>query len=317
MARHKKTLNGKRRLSKGTVRQRWGFLHRMLKAMCTAGLVPVNPAAGLSPTGGRRARVAASPLDPRETMTLEELSRVLDKANDVFSPLIEWAVVLFALMGLAGLRVSEARALQVPDIDLDYHHPKHGRMPRIRVRRSESYGVLGPPKHHSYRDVIVVPRLEHLLRAYMQRLKPGTVWLFPNALPKRNSKARAAADSAGYGLAAGWCVSESKTRKAWRILMTATGLGRPLQPKSLRHAFCTIALSQGESLEWVKCQMGHRDVIITQQVYGRWAQPRGRGQLAAWLATQQLPTRSYYGAPEAAELLAQVGLAPLPPRGTD
>lgn len=54
--------------------------------------------------------------------------------------------------------------------------------------------------------------------------------------------------------------------------------------------------------------------LITQQVYGRWAQPWGVGKLAAWLATQRLPERSLYGKPEADAILAQHGVSRMPQR---
>lgn len=295
----------KKRLAKGTVSQKWGFLQGMLGRAVTLNRISVNPAAKLSPNGGRRARRPAGPLQDSQTMTEEELMALLNFAT---CGVLLWAAVLFALMGLAGLRLGEARALQLSDLELDHQHPTKGHAPRIWVRRTERMGVLGPPKHGRERYVTVDPPLEYILRNYIAT-RSGAFWLFPGRGPRKTGKVRANRDRSGVAPGLGWCISERAVRTQWLNLVNATEFGRQLSPKSLRHAFCTSALTRGEALEWVSREMGHRDVIVTQQVYGRWAQPRGLGKLADWLATRCLPTHSFFGDPRAAALLAQHGLS--------
>lgn len=312
MAQHRKKAKTSRKFAKGTVSQKWGFLRRMLEAAAKHGLIPCNPAAELSPNGGRRARRAASPLLENKTMDLQERTHVLAILTEKWKNEALWAVVLFALMALAGLRFGEARALQRPDLELDHRHPKNGRAPRIHVQRTERVGILGPPKHGKARYVTVIPILEQLLRVYEMTLEPDSVWLFPGQLPRKTGKVRDNYERGGHPPEMGWCVSESGVRSKWYVVLAAAQLGRKLSPKALRHAFCTIALSQGQSLEWVSREMGHRDVLVTQQVYGRWAQPWGLGTLAAWLATLHLPERSFYGEPEADAILAQHSVSRMP-----
>ncbi|OQW66169.1 MAG: hypothetical protein BVN29_06750 [Nitrospira sp. ST-bin5] len=314
MAQRSKKTKTSRKYAKGTVSQKWGFFRRMLEAAVQCGLIPGNPVAELSPNGGRRARRAASPLAESKTMDQQERAHLLCIAVEKLGGVALWAVVLFALMALAGLRFGEARALQRPDLELDHRHPKDGRAPRIHVRRTERLGILGPPKHGRARYVSVVPILEQLLREYVKTLPPGSIWLFPGQLPRKGGKVRANYERGGHPLEMGWCVSETGARSQWHVVLAAAQLGRKLSPKALRHAFCTIALSQGQSLEWVSREMGHRDVLVTQQVYGRWAQPWGLGTLAAWLATQRLPERSFYGEPDADAILAQHGVSRMPQR---
>lgn len=294
----------KKRLAKGTVSQKWGFLKAILRRAAAANKMATNPAAHLSPNGGRRARRPAAPLQESQTMTEEELLALLDFAQYGLSL---WAAVLFALMGLAGLRLGEARALQLSDLELDYEDPKKGHAPRIWVRRTERQGVLGPPKHGKERYVTVDPPLEHLLRNYIAT-RSGTIWLFPGWGPRKTGKVRANRNRSGVAPELGWCISERAVRTQWHKLLNAAELGRQLSPKSLRHAFCTIALTRGELIAWVSREMGHYDETMTRQVYGRWAQPRGLGKLADWLATRCLPTQSFFGDPRAAALLAQHGL---------
>lgn len=305
MAQSKRNTKARRRHAKGTVNQKWGFVRRMLQNAFDLGKIPVNPAADLSPNGGRRARRPAGPLQENKTMDERELQHVLATA---LTEVALWAVVLFALMGLAGLRLGEARALQLSDLELDYRHPKNGRAPRIHVRRTERNGCLGPPKHGKSRYVSVVPILERLLREYRATLS-DTIWLFPGRGPRTSGKVRANAQRSGFLPDVGWCISERAVRTKWHRVLRAAQLGRQLSPKSLRHAFCTIALTRGQLVQWVSREMGHRDVTVTQQVYGRWAQPRGLGKLAEWLAGQDLPERSFYGDPEAAGVLARHGLS--------
>ncbi len=294
--------------AKGTVSQKWGFLRRMLEAAKKAGKIPFNPAVNLSPNGGRRARRPASPLEESKTLNQEELTQVLAiAAREAAREAARWVVVLLALMGLAGLRFGEARALQLGDLELDHTNPQNVPTPRIHVRRTERIGILGPPKHGRDRYVSVTPVLAELLRCYLAYLhvaKPGTIWLFPGRGPKSIGKVRDNFERGGHDPALKWCIAERTARKHLKPVLEAANLGRRLSPKSFRHAFCTIALTQGESLRWVSAEMGHRDVMVTQQVYGRWAQPRGLGKLVEWLSTQDIPERSYYGEPEAAARLA-------------
>lgn len=314
MAQRSKKTKTSRKYTKGTVSQKWGFFRRMLAAAVQCGLIPGNPVAELSPNGGRRARRAASPLLERKTMTQQERTHLLAVLTEKWMIEALWVVVLFALMALAGLRFGEARALQRPDLELDHQHPTRGRSPRIHVQRTERSGNLGPPKHGRARYVSVVPILEQLIREYVKTLPPGSIWLFPGQLPRKGGKVRANYERDGHPVEMGWCVSESWARSQWHEVLAAAQLGRKLSPKALRHAFCTIALSQGQSLKWVSREMGHRDVLVTQQVYGRWAQPWGLGMLAAWLSTQRLPERSFYGEPEADAILAQHGVSRMPHR---
>ncbi len=295
----------KKRLAKGTISQKWFFFRAMLRRAVAAKKMAVNPAAHLSPNGGRRARGPAGPLQNGQTMTEEELLALL---NFAINGILLWAAVLFALMGLAGLRLGEARALQLSDLELNYRDPENRRAPRIWVRRTERQGVLGPPKHGRERYVTVDPFLEELLREYIRTLS-GTIWLFPGRGPRKTGKVRTNRNRSGVPSARGWCIAERTVRTHWGKLLSAAELGRQLSPKSLRHAFCTIALTRGELIEWVSREMGHYDETVTRQVYGRWAQPRGLGKLANWLEPLCLPTQSFFGHPYAAVLLAQYGLS--------
>ncbi|WHZ14334.1 MAG: hypothetical protein OJF52_001172 [Nitrospira sp.] len=314
--------NRKRRLQPNFIKQQFGFFKRMLTEAVGRKLIPIHPAADLRAIGGRRRKCAARPIEATDTLTEAELEVLLTWALDVLPPRI---YVLICLMALAGLRLGEARALHRTDLELDYRHPKDGRQPRLFVRRTERLGELGPPKYGSSRYVPVVPLLEAVLREWIGRLPPNTIWVLPARLPRVGSKRRESFRASGQDPNAGWCIAEETFRYHWNKLMRVVPLGRQLPPKSLRHAFCTIALNQGETLEWVSTHMGHRDCVVTQTVYGLWANPPGLGVFAEWIVTQNLPVTSHFGQPEAVEILEALGvpsttiakycarLAPAPP----
>ena len=48
------------------------------------------------------------------------------------------------------------------------------------------------------------------------------------------------------------------------------GLGPHYSPKSLRHTYASLMISEGANLVYVSRQMGHASVGITERVYTRW-----------------------------------------------
>ena len=148
----------------------------------------------------------------------------------------ELALVL--LMGDAGLRQGEARALQWSDIRV---HPE----PTIRVRRSRDKELEHAPKGKKGRTVPLTPRLLEALEALPRRRgKPhvllneqdGRVPLTAKAVKVRILRAERAAG------------------------MAETGLSH-----KLRHTFATRLVAAGVSLWVIKELLGHRDLRTTQR----------------------------------------------------
>jgi integrase len=48
------------------------------------------------------------------------------------------------------------------------------------------------------------------------------------------------------------------------------GLAAHYSPKSLRHTYASLMISEGANLVYVSRQMGHASVGITERVYTRW-----------------------------------------------
>lgn len=58
--------------------------------------------------------------------------------------------------------------------------------------------------------------------------------------------------------------------RQFKRTLEAAKLPGHFQPKSLRHSFASIHLSEGESPVWVQEQLGHASLELTTRVYGRW-----------------------------------------------
>ena len=56
--------------------------------------------------------------------------------------------------------------------------------------------------------------------------------------------------------------SDNFRRRVWLRLLTKAGF-RHMQMKDLRHTFASLLIQQGESLAYVKEQMGHHSIQVT------------------------------------------------------
>ena len=129
----------------------------------------------------------------------------------------------------AGLRISEACALQVSDIDADRHVIKvrHGKGNR------ERYVTLGP-------------RLLVALRAYWAATRPPRPYLFP-------------ADDARSP------IEQHRVRTAVKAAVVASGLGKRVTPHVLRHSFATHLLEAGTDIRVIQALLGHASIRTTMR----------------------------------------------------
>jgi len=68
--------------------------------------------------------------------------------------------------------------------------------------------------------------------------------------------------------AAGTLIKPSNFRdRTWAKVLTKAGL-RQIRIHNLRHTFASLLIQHGESLAYVKEQMGHHSITITVDVYG-------------------------------------------------
>lgn len=191
---------------------RYFYLHAVNRPEVVAGI----------PWPRVRRSLRSGPLGP-------EVSHLLDELHD---PLCR--AVVCVLVG-AGLRISEACALRVEDVQTE----------RDASGRKLDYGVLvvRDGKGGKERLAPLSPTLRQELRDYWLARRP-TGLLFPNA----------------HGTGP---VSPEKIRRALREACERAGLKKHVTPHELRHAFSTMMLEQGVDLVTLQAALGHERLSTT------------------------------------------------------
>jgi integrase len=147
-----------------------------------------------------------------------------------------------------GMRLGEACALRWADVDL---------VSGIAVVRAAFWrGRLQVPKSGTGRRVDLSRQLLATLEASVDEQRaaaeverrPPSAWLFasPTGRPPDTDAFR---------------------RGPWRRLFVAAGIPYAW-PHSLRHTYASLLIQHGESLAYVKAQLGHRSIQMTVDVYG-------------------------------------------------
>jgi site-specific recombinase XerD len=125
-----------------------------------------------------------------------------------------------------GLRISEAVRLKPAAIDSQ----------RMVIRVEQGKG-------RKDRYVMLSPSLLGLLRDYWKQTHPGA-WLFPGNRPDRP-------------------ISPLSINRTCREVQRQCGIGKPVGPHSLRHAFAVHLLEAGTDLRTIQLLLGHRNLSTT------------------------------------------------------
>jgi site-specific recombinase XerD len=125
-----------------------------------------------------------------------------------------------------GLRVSEAVRLKPAAIDSK----------RMVIRVDQGKG-------RKDRYVMLPPTLLDMLRDYWNRTHPGE-WLFPGRQP-------------------GQPITSFSIQRTCRDVRQKCGIGKPVGPHSLRHAFAVHLLEAGTNLRTIQLLLGHRSLGTT------------------------------------------------------
>lgn len=142
------------------------------------------------------------------------------------------ARTLLMLTYAAGLRVSEACALQLTDIE-----SAADRM-CIKVRQG---------KGGKDRYTMLSPQLLNILRDYWKLCRPHT-WLFPNP--------------SGEG-----AIDITTAQRIYCAARDKAGLGRQGGIHTLRHSFATHLLESGVDIHTIQCLLGHTHVSTTMRYF--------------------------------------------------
>jgi site-specific recombinase XerD len=138
--------------------------------------------------------------------------------------------LLLTTVYAAGLRVSEAIALKVSDIDAD----------RMTIRIEQGKGAKD-------RYVSLAARLLQELRTYWKSAPPG-VWLFANRQGTRP-------------------IDITVAQKIYTMAKLRAGIHKQGGIHALRHAFATHLLEAGTDLHTVQRLLGHRQISTTMRYF--------------------------------------------------
>jgi integrase len=217
-----------------TVNAATQLLKAVLNRAVTDGMIPSSPAKHVAnpstdPAGGLRVLEAL------------ELARLAEAHPDRYRALV-W------LLGVRGLRIGEAVALRVGDLDF-----LRGTC-SITKTLTDVGGTLieGPPKTaSSNRTVSLPPFLRDMLTEHVAAFsdpKDPAAYVFtgPNGAPIRANNLR---------------------RRAFGPAVREAGLDENLTPHDLRDTAATLAFANGATVKEVSLMLGHRNASVTLNRY--------------------------------------------------
>jgi integrase len=248
-------------LAAGTIRTRFKNVARVFRAAVDDRAIPVDPCKGVSLPAVRRAEAAM------QLPTAEQVGALLQAADDSFAAFL-------GLCAFAGLRLGEAAAVQVGDIDFLRRTLKISR----QVQRGGGPNVeVRAPKYGSERTVYLPDGLLAMLAQQVARRGMSGMpdaWLFVGGTgtlpPHQNS------------------VSEK-----WRATCRRAGVaGFTLH--SLRHFYASGLIAAGCDVVTVQRALGHAQASTTLNTYAHlWpsAEDRTRAAAADLMASATPPVR--------------------------
>jgi integrase len=223
----------------------------MPNAAVDDGALLANPADKL----GRQLRLVTPARTHQENVKAfdrEQRDRFLGAARQLEPRLFP----LFVVLSQAGLRPGEGLALQWDDRDFEERD--------IRVARARTTtGELSTPKSGHGRTVDMSAELAAVLQRVLRDRKAEALRRGGRGVPP-------------------WVACTTSERmydhaaaeRALKRILKATGLPMHFTPHCMRHTFASLLLRQGESIEYVKRQLGHASIQLTVDTYGKWL-PRG------------------------------------------
>jgi integrase len=168
-----------------------------------------------------------------------------------------YALLLFAFR--TGVRLGELLGLAWEDIDFEAN--------MIEAKRSYSHGHFSSPKSHKSRFIDMSNQLRQTLLAH----RSSQVQKFGGILPKLELSDKFKPNSIirlvfpnrhGKPLC-----GDNYRKRVFKPLLEKADIPE-IRFHDIRHTFASLLLQQGESLHYVKEQMGHASIQTTVDVYG-------------------------------------------------
>lgn len=148
-----------------------------------------------------------------------------------------------------GMRLGEVLALKWKDVNFDERS--------IKVQRTYARGKIGPPKNGKSRTVDMSRQLrsvlqDHRLQQKHEALRSGwgfvPEWVFVNGAGKPLD------------------INHWRRRVFYRVLKNAGT--KKMRVHDLRHTYASLLIQSGESLAYVRDQLGHHSIKVTVDIYG-------------------------------------------------
>jgi integrase len=232
-------------LEPGTIRTRTNNLSAVFRAAVKDKVIPANPCDDVRLPRRRKAEAAM------RIPTTAEVGKLLKAATPEFRPFI-------AVCAFAGLRLGEAAALKVADVDF---------LKRVihverQVQRAGGTEVeIRPPKYGSERDVFAPAGLTEILARHVE-LTGCADWLFTGT----DGKLPPHQNTIGH---------------RWRTARKAAGLDE-VKLHDLRHYFASGLIAAGCDVVTVQRALGHRSATVTLSTYSHlWPTAEDRTRKAA------------------------------------
>lgn len=147
------------------------------------------------------------------------------------------------------MRLGELIGLQWGDIDFSGGF--------IEVRRAYFKGRLSTPKNGKSRRIDMSRQLSETFKVILVERKKEVLAKGLGYLP----------DSIFTNEAGNIVDGDNIRRRVFKPALAKAGL-RQIRIHDLRHTFASLLIQQGESLAYVKDQMGHHSIQITVDTYG-------------------------------------------------
>jgi integrase len=240
----KMTVDG---LAPGTVKTRYNNVRSVLRGARNDRMLATDPADGVTLPRARKSEHAMAIPSPAE------VGELLTAAEPWFRPFL-------AMAAFAGLRLGEAAAVQLPDIDFLRRSLK---VQRQIQRAGKGQVAITPPKYGSERLVHIPDGLVQLLAMHVEQIgvHSEAQWLFLGdaGLPPHQN-------TVGY-----W----------WRKTAKAAGLsGYTLH--DLRHFYASGLIAAGCDVVTVQRALGHSKATTTLNTYAHlWPTAEDRTRAAA------------------------------------
>jgi len=251
-------------LARATIRQMNALVSSIFTHAVEDALVKANPASKMGKfykdTRGK---------EEIHPFTREELSLLLDTVQEHFAPYYP----VFLTLARTGMRLGEALGLNWGDIDFS------GRF--IHVQRNYTHNRLTTPKSGKTRKVDMSTRLTEVLSAHRTAMKEKALKRGWGEVPEA-----AFVNEEGGRLDAG-----NLRGRVFYKAQEKAGLSRR-RIHDLRHCYASLLLMAGESLVYVKEQLGHASIQITVDIYGHWIPGSNKAAVDRLDGNQTKPIRN-------------------------